>query len=204
MTARKWVRSWWSWCSHLWIWRACWMPLPSRLIHLTWWFGLLLWKPLCRLQPQLFVPEMAHVWWRQCGGGGATFETVIQKCVRRTYQPSILFYEASLWWSFAYDDAFTRNWNIAVSITSSLVLLVCSWSPLSYAWAHRKPVCWTVAFSSSRWHSSSVPHLLRHERACEVLLVGHDQHHRVFKLWCALSTSRSQLHALYIGLCQTT
>ena len=27
---------------------------------------------------------------------GATFETVIQKCVRRTYQPSVLFYEASL------------------------------------------------------------------------------------------------------------
>ena len=27
---------------------------------------------------------------------GATFETVIQKCVRRTYQPSVLFYEGSL------------------------------------------------------------------------------------------------------------
>ena len=27
---------------------------------------------------------------------GATFETVIQKCVRSTYQPSLLFYEASL------------------------------------------------------------------------------------------------------------
>ena len=27
---------------------------------------------------------------------GVTFETVIQKCVRSTFQPSLLFYEASL------------------------------------------------------------------------------------------------------------